>query len=107
MVMKNVINAGSIHDVPVGKGKRFCVGEKHFAIFRETYGHFYIFLDERKDPQRGLEKGWIKEDKICLADGHKVNVHTGQVEGSGRFFRSVLPWIENGFILFSLSGAIL
>jgi hypothetical protein len=39
-------NAGSIHDIPIGKGRRLNLGTDHFAIFRETFGHFYVFADD-------------------------------------------------------------
>lgn len=101
------LNVGSIHDIPVGKGMHYTAGKQHIAIYRETYGHFYIFADERSDSKRGLHQGRIKDGKICLPNGHTVDVHTGQLDTSQRFFRSIVGWVENGFILLSLSSLLI
>ena len=94
-------NAGCIHDIPIGKGRRLSVGDRRFAVFRETFGHFYIFADEMlgADP---VSSGVIEGDKIKLKDGHTVDLHTGRYDNSKLFVRSFNPWVENGFILFTI-----
>jgi hypothetical protein len=101
------MNAGSIHDVPIGRGISYSVGGHHFAIFRETYGHFYVFEDARADTKRGLHHGQIEKGKIRLPNGHTVDLHTGQLDHSQRFLHSLLTWVENGFIFFMISGLII
>lgn len=96
-------NAGSIHDIPIGKGRRFNLGGDHFAIFRETFGHFYVFADEATDAGK-ISSGVIHGDKIELTDGHTVDLHTGRYDNSNHFIPSFNSWVENGFILFMVSG---
>lgn len=98
-------NAGSIHDIPIGKGRRFNFGDDHFAIFRETFGHFYVFADEATDAGK-LSNGVIEGDKIKLTDGHTVDLHTGRYDNTSHCIRSFNSWVENGFILILASGIL-
>lgn len=99
-------NAGSIHDIPIGKGRRLNVGNNHFAVFRETFGHFYVFADEATEAGK-LSNGIIEGDKIKLTDGHTVDLHTGRYDNTNRCIRSFSSWVENGFIFFIMSGIML
>lgn len=101
MKIKDFLNVGSIHDIPIGKGVRFSAGEDKFAVFRETYGHFYVFADENPDSMGSICQGTIDHGKIRLPDGHSVDLHTGQLDQTDHFLRSFIPWVENGFVLFS------
>ena len=100
MKVQDPINAGSIHDVPVGRGLRFsCDGQK-YAVFRETYGHFYVFSDAPQAGGCSISQGVIDRGKIKLPDGHAVDLNTGRLEGTDKFFRSFASWVENGFVFF-------
>ncbi len=99
----NLCNAGSIHDIPIGKGRRLNLGPDHFAIFRETFGHFYVFADDVPGEPLAVSTGVIHGDKIELSDGHVVDLHTGRFDDSNYTLRSFNAWVENGFILFTLS----
>jgi hypothetical protein len=107
MINNDLVNVGSIDDVPIGRGMWYTVKNHHLAIFRETYGHFYIFEDARSDAARGLHHGRIEDGKVCLPNGHAVDLRTGQLDQSSRFLHTVLTWVENGFVFFSLSGLML
>ena len=103
MIPTNICNAGSIHDIPIGRGKRLNLGRDHFAIFRETFGHFYVFADEVPGEPLAVSSGVIHGDKIELSDGHIVDLHTGRFDDSNFVVRSFNTWVENGFVLFALT----
>ena len=105
-MIRNICNAGSIHDIPIGKGRRLNLGADHFAIFRETFGHFYVFSDEVPGEPLAVSTGIIHGDKIQLSDGHMVDLHTGRFDDSNFVLRSFNAWVENGFILFTLSHVV-
>ena len=107
MIDKTCLTVGSIHDIPIGSGMRVSVGDHRVVIFRETYGHFYAFEDERSGALRGLQNGRIEEGQICLPNGHHVDLHTGKIDHSDRLLRSVLSWVENGLIILSISSLLM
>jgi len=105
MRTKKFLNAGSIHDVPIGKGSRFSICEEKFAVFRETYGHFYVLTDEYLDSIGRVSQGNMEGRTIKFTNGHTLDLVTGQLDGSDHFVRSFVTWIENGFILFHYNPA--
>ena len=105
MRLKDFLNAGNIHDFPIGKGKSLSIGNEKFAVFRETYGHFYIFIEQVNDQIGPLFQGIIDQGKIKLRNGHSVDLHTGRLDESEEVIPSVTPWLENGFILFNCPSA--
>ncbi|MBP9853786.1 MAG: hypothetical protein KBD53_02835 [Candidatus Omnitrophica bacterium] len=105
MLKTEFCNAGSIHDIPIGKGKRFNIGTDHFAIFRETFGHFYVFADEATDAGK-ISNGVIEGHKIKLTNGHTVDLHTGRYDNTNHFIPSLNSWVENGFILILAAGVL-
>ena len=98
--------AGSIHDIPIGRGVQVSVAGHKIALYRETYGHFYAFEDDRNDPVCDLHNGTIQNGRICLENGQSVDLHTGRVNHSDRLLHSFIPWVENGIIFLSLAGLV-
>jgi hypothetical protein len=97
------LNAGSIHDVPIGRGKPLSWRGSVFAVFRETFGHFYVFEDRLPQHKDGeLSFGVIEKGKIKLRDGHTVDLHTGRYDNTDSFVRSYNAWVENGFVLITI-----
>lgn len=99
----NFCNAGSIQDLPIGRGQCMRVGDRRIAVFRETFGHAYVFVvDEAPERIPSLCSGIIEGDKIKLEGGHTVDLHTGRFDNSDIFVRGLNSWVENGFLLFTI-----
>ena len=101
MHIRDFFNAGCMHDIPIGRGARFQAHGHHFAVFRETFGHFYVFADESIDYIGPIFRGIIENGHVSLPDGHTIDLHTGEYDHSGYYVPSFTSWVENGFILFS------
>lgn len=101
MKLKDFLNVGTIHDIPIGKWAKVSQGEECYVVFRETHGHLYIFVDEHGDGFDSIAQGYIENGKIVLPSGHSIDLHSGQLDQKDHFLRSFIPWIENNFLLFS------
>ena len=75
---KEVINLGSIDQIPLGQGRCFVINKQEIAVFRSRGGE--IFAVENKCPHRGgpLAEGIIGNGVVvCPLHGHKFNLQTG------------------------------
>lgn len=98
MNTQGCFNAGSIHDIPLRKAVHYSIGGEHFAIFRETFGHFFAFADEVFEKEGPVSLGTIDGEKIRLPLGHTVDLKTGQLDSTDHFVRMFNAWVENGFV---------
>ena len=97
---KEVINLGSMDQIPLGQGRCFIIEGREIAVFRSRGGE--IFAVENKCPHRGgpLAEGIIGNGVVvCPLHGHKFDLRTGQGSEPDECLRRFKVWPENEHLM--------
>lgn len=100
MKEKEVINLGSVDQVPIGQGFCFIIEGEEIAVFRLRNGEIFAISNQCPHRQGTLSDGIVGDTHvICPMHGREFDLVTGKGSNSEERVKVFKVWEEHGEIL--------